>query len=276
MLRKSLGSKLSLHFFTCALLIMNMSSCTTTDRPPSKSVYANTESIQLQQPGVLAGDWYAWGSFTGNEKDSDASILTSHLAWGNQKPLTYRITSADMDADKPDGFVIKLVSQNKSSAVKYTMVDGSSAILQDQGFWIVPPKNKVARGTWEILDDSGQPINVRYTEANSLWNAGPLGPHRLISLLEKRLMLVRLSLVDANVSCSGHSVLSVDGQPILDMWGASQPIYPGNTILVYGRTLNSSVASIAGTGCEKSRIQLNVKVIDSNSLSADLKVRFGI
>jgi hypothetical protein len=232
-------------------------------------------SSNALKDGTIFGRWSASGAaLSDRPESSDESILTYNIPWG-AAPLSFIIKSTYYYGSAYNGYSIKLFPKNDDSNFT-TILVGQAALIQSKGFWILPPSGKVASGTWALLDDAGNAISFKYTETTSVWQNGVLGPHTLINLKDNHLMLVDLSIERGVTGCTGYAKISIDGKGITDLHGNTQPLYPNNTILVYGKKITTSVANMTGPCKVDSLTSLNIKLIDSDSLDSKIKSRLGI
>ena len=233
-------------------------------------------SSNTLKDGTMFGRWSASGTFFSDRpENSDESILMHNIPWGSD-PLTFRINSTYNYGPGYNGYSIKLFPKNDDLRNFSTILVGQTALIQSKGLWILPPTGKVASGSWALLDDTGNTIPFKYMETQSVWKNGELGPHSLINLKDKHLMLVDVSIENGVVGCTGYAKISIDGKEISDLYGNTQPLYPGNTVLVYGKKLTTTVANMTGPCKQSSLISLNIKVINSDSIDSNIRSRLGI
>jgi hypothetical protein len=235
-------------------------------------------SLNTLKDGTMFGRWSASGTSSSDRPEmSDESILTHNIPWGLvPEPLTFRINSTYNSTSGYNGYSIKLFPKNDELRNFSTILVGQTALIQSKGLWILPPTGKSTSGSWAILDDKGNAISFKYMETQSVWKNGEFGPHTLVNLKDKHLMLVDLSIANRVAGCTGYAKIFIDGKGISDLHGNTQPLYPGNTILVYGKNLTTTVASMTGPCTQSSLISLNINVIDSDSLDSNIQTRLGI
>jgi len=237
---------------------------------------SNANIMSQTKMGTISGKWRAWGSQSiDRPKDSDESILTHNVPWNGTEPLTFVINSTHDFNPKYNGFNLKLFPVNDDFNNFSTMVAGQTAMLQSKGFWILPAVGKVASGYWELLDDTGNAISIKYKETVSVWQSGTFGPHTLVELKDEHLMLVELTAKDGQVGCSIVAGITIDNKKIQDLHGNTQPLYRNNTILVYGKKLATTVQGM-GSACPKTLNNLSVKIIETNSIDPAIRARFGL
>lgn len=239
---------------------LSLNGCTSAVSETKASEPASTKQLVQTQSAQTGGD-FLFGPF--NVLYGETSILTFNLP--QTFKARYRFSATDNPSIEP--FVYRMYGMTDGPTDEnYRFVSGS-VVLYDLDYAILreghkPTDNEAeGEGFWKIVNPKASSIPFEtYTSYIPIHGTKPprndyegviIGTPTLIEIDEPAYFVITYDSRYAAYECTKLPArLSIDDKNIADENGVSHPIFPGNSVLTYGKRVRISPSGMKRPSCD--------------------------